>query len=85
MQNGEVLETSGAVKVSARSLDRKVTMVFSGQGAQWAGMGRELILSDKRFREDIEVMDSILQSLNDPPTWSILGLSHRLSVNIEER
>lgn len=51
----------------------ELVMVFSGQGAQWPTMGGELILKDQEFRNDIEAMDSILKSLQYPPTWSIQG------------
>lgn len=50
-----------------------LVMIFSGQGAQWPTMGRELILTDSEFRRDIAAMDTILQSLQYPPTWSIEG------------
>lgn len=50
-----------------------LVMVFSGQGAQWPGMGRELILKSSEFRIDIEAMDRILQSLQHPPAWKIEG------------
>jgi acyl transferase domain-containing protein len=48
-------------------------MIFSGQGAQWPEMGKDLIQIDPRFREDIRAMDDILQSLNYPPDWKIDG------------
>ncbi|KAJ8063293.1 hypothetical protein OCU04_008523 [Sclerotinia nivalis] len=48
-----------------------VTMIFSGQGAQWAQMGRELLYDQVKFRETIRRMDTILQSLQHPPAWSI--------------
>jgi acyl transferase domain-containing protein len=51
----------------------KVFLVFSGQGAQWPGMGRELIEGDDYFRKDIESMDGVLQRLEHPPSWSITG------------
>ncbi|ETR98315.1 hypothetical protein M419DRAFT_38585 [Trichoderma reesei RUT C-30] len=47
-----------------------ITMVFSGQGAQWAGMGKELLRIDA-FRNDIKSMDSILRQLKTPPSWTI--------------
>ena len=50
-----------------------LVMVFSGQGAQWPTMGRELIVTNSEFRNDIESMDSILQSLRYPPAWRIEG------------
>ncbi|KAF6241032.1 hypothetical protein HO173_000826 [Letharia columbiana] len=48
-----------------------LVMTFSGQGAQWPTMGRELVLKNSEFRSDIGAMDSILQSLQYPPAWSI--------------
>ena len=52
-----------------------LVMVFSGQGAQWPRMGKELILTNVNFRRDIGEMDSILRSLQHPPAWSIEGQS----------
>ncbi|XHG07169.1 hypothetical protein AWENTII_010330 [Aspergillus wentii] len=48
-----------------------VTYVFTGQGAQWPGMGKSLLNTEPRFRAAIEVMDEVLQSLEDPPEWSL--------------
>ncbi|KAJ5957961.1 Acyl transferase/acyl hydrolase/lysophospholipase [Penicillium vulpinum] len=64
-----IIEISPSVKVPAHTPN--IVMVFSGQGAQWPQMGHELILSDSLFREDIEEMDQILQSLKFPPSWSL--------------
>ena len=46
-------------------------MVFSGQGAQWAGMGADLIQRDSAWRDDIRSMDKVLGSLIQPPEWTI--------------
>ena len=54
-----------------------VTFVFTGQGAQWTGMGRELIAQLPSFRKDICQMDGILQQLDKPPQWKIEGQSIR--------
>ncbi|GFF24565.1 lovastatin diketide synthase LovF [Aspergillus lentulus] len=51
----------------------QVTFVFTGQGAQWPGMGRELFLESERFRQDIKMLDRVLQSLESPPKWTIEG------------
>ncbi|KAJ5604827.1 hypothetical protein N7510_009981 [Penicillium lagena] len=48
-----------------------VVFAFTGQGAQWAGMGRDLMNSFATFHHDIHVMDQILQEIESPPAWSI--------------
>jgi len=53
-----------------------ITMIFSGQGAQWPEMGRELIETDPEFREDIMAMDDILRSFKHPPSWTIESKFH---------
>ncbi|KAF2967866.1 hypothetical protein GQX73_g5699 [Xylaria multiplex] len=51
----------------------KIGFVFTGQGAQWSQMGRDLLnnfpLAEKMIRE----LDEVLQSLPDPPSWSLLS------------
>ncbi len=43
--------------------------VFSGQGAQWFGMGTELLATEPVFRATLEACDRIFQELGD---WSLL-------------
>ncbi|PKX91350.1 type I polyketide synthase [Aspergillus novofumigatus IBT 16806] len=50
-----------------------LNFVFTGQGAQWPGMGKELIQQYSSFRKDIHDMDRVLQELPHPPTWTIRG------------
>lgn len=45
--------------------------VFSGQGAQWPQMGRELLTSYASFAATIEYMDSVLVTLPEAPSWTI--------------
>ncbi|OHW95298.1 polyketide synthase [Colletotrichum incanum] len=51
----------------------KIVMVFTGQGAQWPQMGADLIERDSRFRADLDQMDHILQTLQKPPEWHVVG------------
>lgn len=51
----------------------KTVFVFGGQGAQWAGMGKELILNVPEFRASLQAMDDILHGLPDGPTWGLIG------------
>ena len=69
MRDGSITEASPFTKVSGSV--PPITMVFSGQGAQWPEMGRDLIEKDPDFRRDIVAMDDILKGLKHPPEWSI--------------
>ncbi|KAJ2990320.1 hypothetical protein NUW58_g3008 [Xylaria curta] len=46
--------------------------VFTGQGAQWAGMGCPLITSSAATRQIIERLDLRLSQLPDGPSWSLM-------------
>lgn len=49
----------------------KIGFVFTGQGAQWWAMGRELIDACPVFKDTIVEADSILEELGS--TWFLLG------------
>ena len=59
--------------IKAPAIASSITMIFSGQGAQWPGMGVELLETDSKFRNDIRSMDEILQNLRIPPKWTLEG------------
>lgn len=46
--------------------------IFTGQGAQWATMGREMVNQCHWFRKSIQGCEDALRSLPDPPTWSLV-------------
>ncbi|CAG8097448.1 unnamed protein product [Penicillium olsonii] len=46
-----------------------VTFVFTGQGAQWPGMGKGLLNNFPKFKQAIKAMDEALQQLHDYPSW----------------
>lgn len=49
-----------------------VIMVFTGQGAQWAQMGRELLRNNPVFGQTIRSLEGHLQSLGPAaPTWKL--------------
>lgn len=66
------MQLSPTVRAPSRRPD--VHFVFTGQGAQWAGMGTELLTSYPSFRADIKEMDRVLQQLPHPPLWAIEGM-----------
>lgn len=45
--------------------------VFTGQGAQWPQMGRELLEMSSTFAETIDYLDDVLRALPEAPSWSI--------------
>ncbi|KAL8952153.1 MAG: hypothetical protein Q9222_001930 [Ikaeria aurantiellina] len=53
-------------------------MVFTGQGAQWPRMGRELLLRDDLpFQKTLRELDAYLQGVADPPEWTIVKELHK--------
>ncbi|KAJ5266789.1 polyketide synthase [Penicillium angulare] len=49
----------------------KLGFVFTGQGAQWPGMGSKLLEEYAVFRSTITYLDSVLDALSTRPPWSI--------------
>lgn len=49
----------------------KVLAVFTGQGAQWARMGVELLKSSQVFSDSIRNLEKALAELHDAPRWSL--------------
>src|SRR5215218_4183722 len=50
-------------------LRRKLVFVFSGQGSQWVGMGRELLEQEPAFREAMAICDRAIRKYTG---WSML-------------
>ncbi|KAI0178953.1 putative polyketide synthase [Hypoxylon sp. FL1284] len=51
-----------------------IVMVFTGQGAQWPQMSRDLMKTNQTFKASIKAMDGYLKSLGqDGPSWTIEG------------
>nr|APX44011.1 polyketide synthase [Pestalotiopsis microspora] len=49
-----------------------LVMVFTGQGAQWPQMGRDLLRNSPVFRASIKTLDQHLKAIKDaPPSWNI--------------
>ncbi|KAK5997537.1 Highly reducing polyketide synthase gloL [Cladobotryum mycophilum] len=51
-----------------------IVFTFTGQGAQWAGMGGDLCHWMPSFLSDIREMDRALSTLSIPPEWKIEDL-----------
>lgn len=67
-----VTEASAVAKAPVNVLP--ITMIFSGQGAQWPEMGKMLIGQNLEFRKDIRLMDGMLKGFRHPPNWTIEGI-----------
>jgi acyl transferase domain-containing protein len=59
---------------TASSRPVKLGFVFTGQGAQWAGMGLEAIQNFPTFSKTIDALDGVLQSISPAPRWTIRQL-----------
>ncbi|KAM0223013.1 hypothetical protein ACHAQD_003744 [Fusarium lateritium] len=72
-----ILDGVTTVKISNMSKTPSYTsplvLVFNGQGAQWPAMARNLIQNDSAFHADLFNLDSALQKLRFPPSWSIIN------------
>jgi acyl transferase domain-containing protein len=61
--------TSATAISGRRTGSRRLAFVFTGQGAQWWGMGRELLQQDPLFRETVERCDELFSQRSG---WSLL-------------
>ncbi|KAF5721025.1 polyketide synthase [Fusarium mundagurra] len=69
-QREKSIEVSSLSEVPPGPLS--LVFVFSGQGAQWPRMTKELIESDAAFRSDLNTMNSVIQKLEFPPGWNLI-------------
>ena len=60
--------------VRVKSVQKTLIYVFTGQGAQWAEMGKQLMEDFPSVQEDIADMDKILSQCHTPPSWTIQGM-----------
>ncbi|KFZ17687.1 hypothetical protein V501_01603 [Pseudogymnoascus sp. VKM F-4519 (FW-2642)] len=60
------------VVVAKPKTTSQLVFVFTGQGAQWVGMGKELLLDFPSFAEDMRQLSRVLRKLPILPTpWNI--------------
>ncbi|KAG0156871.1 hypothetical protein PDIDSM_4053 [Penicillium digitatum] len=73
-------QNSPGDRIQNKTGPAKILGVFTGQGAQWSRMGREIIKSSPLARWTVQNMQRSLDSLPDRPSWSI----EDLLVNMED-
>lgn len=73
--NAIISRASDGTEVGLRSYTStrrpRVLAIFTGQGAQWPTMSRQLLLSNSRYRRTIQQLDEVLQQAPNPPSWSL--------------
>jgi acyl transferase domain-containing protein len=73
------IKSDGApLQLSSLSKSRSMTelvFIFTGQGAQWATMGKELLRDFPSFYTDFQDMQETLAKIPHPPKWQLLGTS----------
>nr|ALQ32767.1 putative polyketide synthase [Fusarium aywerte] len=50
----------------------EINLIFTGQGAQWALMGKELMDEYETFYNTIAHLSLVLSDLEHPPTWDLI-------------
>lgn len=65
------LENLQALGEGVQSSKLPLAFVFTGQGAQWAGMGRQLMKEFPSYHSTIQSLDTYLSSLPDAPQWTL--------------
>jgi acyl transferase domain-containing protein len=51
----------------------KIGFIFTGQGAQWPEMGKQLLQSFPVAARQIKYLDQVLKGIPDPPVWTLFG------------
>ncbi len=51
----------------------RIGFVFTGQGAQWPQMGKDIIQTFPAAKSMIHKLDHVLQGLSNPPPWFLLS------------
>jgi acyl transferase domain-containing protein len=73
ISDGKTLEIGQPVVGRTNNSVPVVAFVFTGQGAQWAEMGRQLLDCYPSVRQTFKKLNLALSRLKQRPTWSLEG------------
>ncbi|KAF5549422.1 polyketide synthase [Fusarium phyllophilum] len=71
----ETSKTGAEIGIQAPSSSSEppaILGIFTGQGAQWASMGRTMIETSSQFRESMQKCQDALRDIPDAPMWSLM-------------
>ncbi|KAF2763053.1 hypothetical protein EJ05DRAFT_459880 [Pseudovirgaria hyperparasitica] len=70
----EALKKTARIPAIPKSLPPRILGVFTGQGAQWATMGKELYEASSVFRKTLDQLQNSLDTLpeSDRPNWKLI-------------
>lgn len=67
---------TGSKEVSTTSEKIKqvpnLSFIFTGQGAQWPTMGKDLVENYPEFKDDLVCLGNVLGRLPHPPSWNLI-------------
>lgn len=58
-------QLNGITKITNTRRSKKIALIYSGNGSQWAGMGARLLQESNLFKQTIEEIDQLWQQLAD--------------------
>ena len=66
-----MISAHGKSRKSARPSPSSLAFIYTGQGAQWIGMAKELFEEFPIFRDTILELDNVIKQLDHAPLWSM--------------
>ncbi|KAI0972015.1 hypothetical protein F4678DRAFT_460844 [Xylaria arbuscula] len=73
-QTTEIADMQEGWMVSKKSSQPPtIGFIFTGQGAQWSQMGKDLVHCFPWIREILQELDGVLHNLSHPPSWSLIN------------
>ncbi|KAK2010479.1 putative polyketide synthase [Colletotrichum eremochloae] len=67
------LGSAALTKGTTRESPPSIGVVFTGQGAQWPAMGKQLLETYPVAANLVRNLDDVLQELDSPPSWTLWG------------